>query len=354
MIRWQSLIKEFDKEDMLTKLKEFPSQIKEAKEIVDKTNLKPNYSRSIDKIFFTGMGGSAIGGELIRAYLLRKAKLPVFVSKDYFVPNFINKNTLAFVCSYSGNTEETLASYRDLKSKTSKIIFLSSDGQLEELSYREGIPLFRLPKGLPPRISLGYLSIIPLLILKRLKLCRLKEEELSHTVNTLRKLEVKYLGAHIPSTKNLAKRIAQKIFNRFIIIYTVGSDLEVVGLRLRAQIAENSKLLSSFNTIPEMNHNEIVGWQKAHSVFKDCVIVFLADKYAHRRIKKRLKILLSILKNLNLDTVVINSWGREPLERIFSLIYIGDFISYYLALLNKVDPTPVKIIDYLKKRLAEK
>jgi glucose/mannose-6-phosphate isomerase len=346
------LIEEIDKDDMLRLLVGFSSQSQEAIDIGRKAALPHLNPRMIENIIISGMGGSAIGGDLLRCSLIEKIKIPIFVNRNYTIPGFISEKSLVFICSYSGNTEETLSAFSRAKEKNATIIALSSNGKLEEIAKSEKFTFIKIPGGLPPRCALGY-SFFPLLVaLFRLKLVDFPFIELEETLSVLKTIE-KENNPQVKTADNLAKEIALKLFKKLVIIYTWADYYEVAAYRFRCQLAENSKHLSSHHTIPEMNHNEIMGWSHPKSLLKNIEVVFLIDKTQHERVSKRIEILSPIIEKKAHDVVKIYTKGNNLLAKIFSLIYIGDFISFYLAILNKVNPTPVDTISYLKKKLAE-
>jgi glucose/mannose-6-phosphate isomerase len=344
-------IKYFDREDMLEKLLDFPFQIKDAKRIGENFSL-PLY-RDFKNVLFCGLGGSAIGGDLVRSYLYLKSNIPVFVNRDYFLPFFVDKETLVFISSYSGNTEETISSYKEAKKKKAKIIVISSGGALKDLAKKDRFPYIQIPSGLLPRLAIGYLSIIPLVILDRFFSIGGLDEEIEETFLVLEKLREE-LKPETPFSKNQAKKISNSLFNKFLIIYTSSLNFECCATRFRTQIAENSKSLSSVNLFPELDHNEIEGLRNPKSLSKNCVVVILRDEKEHLQIKRRIEITKRIIKRESIEVKEIWSRGKGLLARIFSLIYFCDFISFYLAILNKTDPTPVERIEYLKRELAKR
>lgn len=345
-------IRQIDKSNMLNLLLDFPTQCKEALDISDKAKILFR-ERNFTKIVFSGLGGSAIGADLIRSYLYFESKIPIAVCREYELPAYVDNSTLVFISSYSGNTEETLSAYKQAKEKTSRLIVVSSDGILRDEAQKDNFTFIHIPGGLPPRCALGYLSIIPLCILTKLDLIREVKFSLSQTVKVLKDLRDNSLNPHIGYQDNIAKFIAAKLVNKFTVIYSSSIHFDVAATRLRGQLAENSKALASSHMFPEMNHNEIVGWQNPKKLFKDSVVLLLRDEGVHSRVAKRIEITKEILKKEDVTVIEIWSRGEDLLSRIFSLIYIGDFISYYLALLYGVDPTPVDRVTYLKKELAK-
>jgi glucose/mannose-6-phosphate isomerase len=343
-------LKKLDKSKMLDLLLDFPLQCRAAVAIARGAQLA-FAKRDFTKIVFCGLGGSAIGADLIKSYLYFEAKIPIQVVREYSLPGCVDNTTLVFLASYSGNTEETLSAYSQAKESGAALIALSSDGQLKECALRDKVGFIEMPRGLPPRCSLGYMSIIPLCILEKLGLIRNVQPSVNQVVAVLEELK-KNLSPRIGQKENIAKSAALKLFNKFAVIYSASVHFDICALRLRGQLAENSKALSSSHVFPEMNHNEIVGWQNPGKLFKDFVVVMLRDKGVHPRVGLRMDITGDILHKEGVKIIEIWSRGEGLLARIFSLIYIGDFISYYLALLYGIDPTPVERVTYLKNQLA--
>jgi len=348
----QENIKKLDRYNMLELLLDFPAQCKAAVAIAE--NARINFQKNdFAKIVFCGLGGSAIGADLVRSFLYFETKIPIQVFREYTLPACVDNTTLVFLSSYSGNTEETLSAYREAKDKGSALIVVSSGGQLKEYAQKDNNVFIEIPKGLPPRCALGYLSIIPLCILARLGLIKDASTSISQMIKILEELKDKNVNPQIAQKDNIAKTVALKLFNKFTVIYSASVHFDICATRFRGQLAENAKALSSSHLFPEMNHNEIVGWQNPDKLFKNFAVVMLRDKGMHPRVAKRMDITANILKEQGVGLIEIWSRGEDLLSRIFSLIYIGDFISYYLAILYGIDPTPVDRVTYLKNQLAK-
>ncbi len=345
-------IKKLDKSSMLNLLLDFPLQCKQAYDIA-KVNCSLFEKKDFTKIVFAGLGGSAIGADLVRSYLYFESKIPINVCREYELPAYVDNSTLVFILSYSGNTEETLSAYQQARQKGAQLILISSDGALKEYAKNDKLPFIEIPRGLPPRCALGYLSIIPLAVLNKLGMIEDIAPYLNETIEVLEELKNKNLNPRIGQKDNIAKYVADKLFNKFAIIYSGSIHFDVAVTRLRGQLNENSKSLASTHVFPEMNHNEIVGWQNPKKLFNNFVVLMLRDKNMHPRVAKRMDITADILKDEGVCVLEIWSRGENLLSRIFSLIYIGDFISFYLAILYGIDPTPVDRVTYLKKRLSE-
>ncbi|MBU3911146.1 MAG: bifunctional phosphoglucose/phosphomannose isomerase [Candidatus Omnitrophica bacterium] len=348
----RDIVSRLDASDMLKLISGLPGQCQEAGGIGKKAILsKPD--RKIDNIVFAGLGGSAIGADVVRVYLQDELKVPAIVSRNYTLPDFAGKNTLLFCASYSGNTEETLSSFKDGLKRGAFIITIGSGGKLKELALENNFNHIDMPKGFPPRTALGFMSITVLVILARLGFIGSKDKEIEDTCSCLAELRDKEIGMDVPFEKNISKKLASALFGKYAVIYGTGDSTEAASVRWRGQIAENAKALASSHVLPEMNHNEIVGWAFPKDVLKDIKVIFLCDKNDHPRTRLRIKISVDVIKKSGAEIFEIERKSGGLLARIFSLIYIGDFVSFYLAILNDIDPTPVKSVDYLKAQLAK-
>jgi len=344
-------IQKLDKENMLELLLSFPKQCVDAIQIGAGAEIKSSYKTGYGQIVFTGLGGSAIGADVINGYVGGEIDIPIFVNRNYTLPHFVGERTLLFAVSYSGNTEETLSAYEEAKKKNAKVIAITSGGKLGDAALKNGDSVVTIPKGLPPRCALGYSFIPPTLVLAKLGFIKDKTEEIKQAAGLLTKLAKENLAPAVDRKKNISKDIAEIIHKKFAVIYG-SNEMSSVVTRWRGEFAENAKALSSSHVFPEMNHNEIVGWMNPKELLRDFVAIILKDKGDHARIKKRMMISKAILEKEKYSVIEVESRGEALLERMLSLIYIGDFTSFYLSILNGIDPTPVDRITYLKKQLA--
>lgn len=346
-------IKKIDKSQMLDLLLDFPLQCKAAVTIAD--NIKLLFEkRDFKKIVFFGMGGSAIGADLARSYLYFGCTDPFCVLREYEVPDYVDASTLVFISSYSGNTKETLNSYKEAREKKATIIAITSGGALKLNAIRDNVSFVELPAGLPPRTAIGYSSVILLCILAKLGLIDDVSSSVHEAVKVMEELRDKCLSPAIAQADNIAKSVAAKLFNKFAVIYSGSLYFDICVTRLRGQLAENAKALSSGHLFPELIHNEIVGWQNPRKVIKNFAVVVLRDAQMHPYVKKSMDIMKEILKKEEgIETLEIWSRGDSLLSRIFSLIYIGDFISFYLAILYGIDPSATPKINYMKEQLSK-
>lgn len=344
-------IRRYDPSDMRKLLVEFPRQLEHALEIGAASRVSVSSSR-LGNIVISGLGGSAIGGDLLRSHLSDRLDVPITVNRHYFLPDFVDRKSLVVIASYSGNTEETISVYKDAVRRKARIVCVSSNGQVERMASRHGHPIIMIPKGFPPRAALGY-SCIPLLMMfARMKLIFSPVRDIRETISLLTKKAQIY--SRMIESENLALSLAMQLHGKLPIVYSSADRFDIVNLRWRGQLAENAKVLAFGHVLPEMNHNELVGWEILKSQMKEMLVVFLRDKEDHARVKIRMDITKNVIREAAHDVIEVHSEGVSLLSRMFSLIYLGDWVSWYLAILNNVDPTPVKVIDMLKNELGKK
>jgi glucose/mannose-6-phosphate isomerase len=345
-------IKKIDQNGMYDLIYQFPSEFEDALNISEAVRLPDWDTNQIKNIVVAGMGGSAIGGDLVRSYLAEKLNIPFFICRNYTLPNFVDRSTLVFISSYSGNTEETLSAYDDAKKRGAKILAISSDGKVKEKALQEKITYVSIPKGFPPRAALGY-SFVPILVmLERLGFVRGEKDQIRETGGFLSSNRSKY-RMELGVEENFAKRIALELHKKLPLIYAGNDHFDAVSTRWKGQICENAKMLAFNNVFPEFNHNELVGWKILSGYRDDLIVVILEDGDDHPRIKRRMEIVKGIIEKEGVKVIDVESSGETLLSRMFSLIQLGDFASFYLAILNKEDPFPVKVIDFLKDELAK-
>lgn len=313
--------------------------------------LPEKYQRRYRNIVVTGLGGSAIGGDILRTYSLSRAQIPVLVNRDYDMPGFVNSDSLVMAVSYSGNTEETLSAYRQAIQKGAAVIAITSGGQLAAMAEADETAVVKIPGGLSPRAATGYLFAPLALVLEALGIVEGASPELEETSRIL--LDIRgcnHPGVDVPV--NLAKAIAIELKGSLPIIWGSSARSEIAAMRWKTQINENAKAPAFYNIFPELNHNEIVGMEVPAGLLQQFVVIILRDSEDHPRVQKRIQITKTIIKDKIKKIIEINSKGESFLARFYSLAYIGDYASYYLALEYGINPTPVETIDYLKSELA--
>ncbi len=303
-----------------------------------------------DQVLVLGMGGSGIGGDLLRSLLHDLAEVPVVVVKDYAVPRWVGRKTLVFACSYSGNTEETLAAYRAAGQAGAVRVAVTSGGLLAEQARSEGVPVVQVPAGLPPRAALGYLFAPMLAILERWGVIPPQEEAVAEAASVLASLAQEW-GPDRPEAENPPKQLARALQGCIPVVYALSRFTESVALRWKTQLNENSKVFAVSNAFPELNHNETVGWTLAGQPEGVLAVVVLRDQGDPPRLRQRLEVTRGIALHRASGYHEVWSSGEGALSRLASLVLFGDLVSVYLAYLNGVDPYPVTVIDELKRQL---
>lgn len=345
-------IRSLDNSDMLWSIINFPGQIDESVDIGYDADISGLDAESINNIVIAGMGGSAIGGDLLRGYLSTLPVPPIYIHRDYDLPGFVGRDSLVVALSYSGNTEETLSAFDRAVEIGAQIICIGSGGKLPENAGKHSMPCIRIPGGLMPRAALGYLFVPLLIVISRLGFCRIEKDDLIKLSDFMRS-NVHGYSPETPMEKNPAKQLAEGIRNRLPIIYAADRFFGPVARRFKAQLCENAKTLAFCNTFPEFNHNELVGFENPPISAGDIIVVVFSDIDDNRRVKSRMKIVTDFLNYRGVEVLKIESDGSNLLERMFSVIQLGDFASFYLAVLNDCDPSVIEPIEYLKQELAK-
>lgn len=323
---------ELDKEDMKSVLLDFKNQIEKAKKLSEGIKVEGEFNH----IFILGMGGSAQPGDLLKCYL-DESKRPITIVKNYHVPKFMNNHSLVFVISYSGNTEETVSSYREAMKTGAKIVVISSGGKLEEIAKMNKDIFIKVPKGLEPRQGIGYLFFPMLFILKQSGIVKNIESDLENTKAILSKDFYQKKG----------QELAIRLQNKIPVIYS-SENMSIVAEKWKITLNENAKTPAFYNVFPEMNHNEMNGFL---NVYGDYYIIFIKDENDNPRIQKRMDITKKIISEQNIEVIEMVIKGNSKLAKIFSSIHLADWVAYYLALLYGIDPSPVDMVENLKKEL---
>ena len=335
---------------MLERIHEVPRQCQQAWQAATSFDLPADYSE-VDKVVILGMGGSAIGGDLVRCLAVSEAGLPILVHRDYELPAFVDDRTLVIVSSYSGNTEETLSSFEQALKTGSKKLAITTGGKLKEMAAENDIPVFVIDYKAQPRAALGF-SFLPLLcFLQRLGFLSDKTADVTEMVVVLEGLSVR-INEEVSLSNNPAKQLAQRLHGYLPVIY--GADMIAeVARRWKTQINENSKAWSFYEVFPELNHNAVVGYRFPEELAGKIKVVLLRSPLLSGRIQLRYQVTCELLGRAKVEYEFVDGEGGSPLSQVMSLVLFGDYVSYYLAILNCVDPSPVEVIDYLKERLAE-
>lgn len=341
--------KQLDITNMMSHLYGLPQQCRNAWNKAISFELPLDYA-SIDKVVISGMGGSAIGGDLLRSLTSSTGKPIIFVNRDYDLPAFIDDRTLIITSSYSGGTEETLSSFSQALGSKCKKLVITTGGKLKALADEATVPAFVIDHVSQPRAALGY-SLIPLIaFLQQLGFFENKSAEIEAMIRHL-ELLLTELNETVSTSSNQAKQLAVKLKGKIAVIYGAGFLTEVAR-RWKTQINENSKAWAFHETFPELNHNTVVGYQFPRELASGIYVILLRCHSLHPRTFLRYQVTTELLEQSSIGHQIIDSQGEGELSQMVGMVFIGDWVSYYLALLYQTDPTPVKAIDYLKKRLS--
>jgi len=304
------------------------------------------------EVVIAGMGGSSIGGELLKDYLLDVASVPILIHNDYELPAYADEDTLVFVNSYSGETEETLSAFVEAVKRGCMIVAVTSGGHLKSLCNRLKLPCLTVPSGLPPRAALPYFFFPSLAFMEELGLASVKKEDLLETERVLEEISEEN-SPQVPLEKNLAKSLALNLHGTIPVIYGSGK-LCAVAHRWKTQLNENSKVPCKYEVIPELNHNEVVGWEAPEKLTRQFSVVLLRDSDESPRLKLRIEATKKIALRRVSKVLEVQARGKSELAKMFSLVHLGDLVSVYLAILSRVDPWPVETISKIKSELGKK
>ena len=332
------VIKEETKEDMLHVLDTFWKQCEDATQM----GCDIKVELPVNALVVCGMGDSAIAGEVLQAYL--DLSVPLVVVSDYELPKFVNRNTLVFLVSYSGNTEEVLSCYKYARARGSKVVAIASGGRLEELCLKGANPFIKVPAGLQPRDSTGFLTIPMLNVLASSKVIKMRDSEYPDMIGSLRK-----------DLKERAQAVALKMKNRIPLIYS-SARMRVLAKTWKKKIVENAKTHVFCNDIAEATHNEIAGFNKQEGSNKkteDYFVVIIEDINDHPRVKKRAEILKKIVQDSGTPVMVLKVSGQNRLSNIFSTLLFGSYVGYYLAEEYGINPARMDILDEVKRQLGK-
>lgn len=323
-------------------IERFMDQLAEGLEIGRNASIRPA-AANINHIYVAGLGGSGIGADFVASFIQDECRLPFLVRKGYHVPAFVGTNTLAIASSYSGNTEETLISYDQIKAKGARLLCVASGGKIIDKAKADGYDYIQVPSNWPsPRACLGYSVTAQLWTLHHLGYISDRAiQEVESSITLLRK--------ESEDIKTQAKAIAGRLHHKIPIIY-IEDRMEPVAVRLRQQINENSKALCWHHVVPEMNHNELVGWREKNDAL---AVLYLRNDDDYSRNAVRMDINKQIISQYAGDIIEVYSKGTTMIEKSMYLVHLGDWISWYLAELRGVDALEVKVIDFLKGELAK-
>ena len=316
----------------------FAKQLTTAMDMGIAAKLSP-LRNEIRNVALLGLGGSAFGGELTKNAL--KMNVPFQIHRNYDAPNYVSPNSLVIASSYSGNTEETLQAVTGCSEKGATIVCVTSGGELAKFAKKYDYDVILLPAGYPPRTAAGFSFVQQLFILKHFGLIGEFAPDIHEAIHLLESFD----------DHDLAKAIATNAAEKAVVLYS-SDALESVAIRFRQQINENAKQLCWNHYLPEMNHNELVGWEKPDFLLPKTFVILLRWTYDHPRVALRFDINKEIIEPKSGKLMEVWAKGTSKIAQLMYLLHLADWVSVYLAELNSVDPTPVQVIDYLKNALS--
>jgi len=343
------LISRYDTSGYLSFLTGFADQIEDAAGM-DIPVERQKYT-GIAHVAVTGMGGSACGGALLRSLYADEIPVPVSVIRDYRLPACVSRSTLVVASSYSGNTEETIAAYRAARERGAQCVCVTAGGALAREAKEACVPVVFLPPGYQPRAAVGYSLIALIGIVIKTGLLPDKHADIAGAAAEIRRLNESFSPENAAGSAPL--NLAGALRGKIPVVYTGPAPFDALGMRWRCQFAENAKVLAFSNSLPEMNHNEIMGWDKDHAPGKSVYAVFLRDAHEQEAIRRRFEITREIVERHAAGAAEVWSTGTGRLARVMSLLFYGDYASYYLALLNGKDPMVIGNINDLKRKMAK-
>ncbi|QOJ28964.1 MAG: bifunctional phosphoglucose/phosphomannose isomerase [Ignavibacteriales bacterium] len=342
----KELVKSFDPENLFDVLVKTFTQAEYSSAVKIKGSLPD--SAGINNVIITGLGGSAIAGDLFKNIFSKELQVPVSVNRNYHLPAYAGKQTLLIASSYSGSTEETLSAFEDAVSRGCTVICISTGGELVRRAESRSIPVFELKKGFQPRFSLGLSFFALVSIFSQMKLIADKSQFTAETIRLW-----KEMGDELSSDSNRALTMAVSLLGTVPMIYGVSDFTDAIAIRIKSQFNENSKIHSFSNAFPELNHNEIIGWETHQSGGVNASVIILNDPDYHPQVHKRIAITADLIRGAGAEVFFAEGHQKSYPLRMMELVYFLDWVTYYFALLRGKDPGEIDYIHLLKKKLSE-
>lgn len=322
-------------------INDFTNHLTEAMEIGDASNLKKS-DKKFNNILICGLGGSGIGGTIINDIISSKANIPILATKDYSIPNFVDENTLVIASSYSGNTEETIYALEKCQNRNTEICIITSGGKLKTIAEENNYNHIIIPGGHPPRAMFGYAFTELFYVLNHYGI--IDNSFKSDFTNS-----ISLLNSEKEDIQDKAMELAKKMYQKTPVIY-VAQGFEGVAVRFRQQINENSKMLCWHHVVPEMNHNELLGWR---TNVDDLAVVYFRNKSDFDRNQIRMDINRKVISKFTNNITEVWSKGDSQIENTLYHINLGDWVSWYLSEMNNVDAIEIDVINFLKGELSK-
>jgi len=336
-----------DPSGMLGLVAEFPAQVEEAWRISRDIELPWDAPAAVAVL---GMGGSAIGGDLVKGIWADRLTVPIEVIRGYDLPAWVDSDTLVIASSKSGGTEETISALTAALERRCPVVVVTTGGALKQVAEQAGLPLATFPAQGTPRSSVGYSTGLLAGILERAGVLRLDQTEVAEGVAAARQMAAR-CEPGVPTADNPAKQLAWSLVDRYPIV-TASGHLAPVARRWKAQLNENGKATAAFEELPEATHNTVVGFEQPESLRDHLYVVFLSGADDHRRNALRARLIGDLLETGQISHQLIEAPGEGKLGQALSAITFGDYVSVYVAFTYAVDPSPVAVIDHIKEQLA--
>ncbi len=345
-------IGKLDKSNLINSIYNLSDQILQAWNEVNDLDVK--FSEDIKNIVVAGMGGSALGGRIVGALLKDKLRIPLYIVTDYKLPGYVDKNTLVILSSYSGNTQETFDCFREANDRNAQVFGITTGGKLKELFESHKLPCyvfnpFNNPSG-QPRMSLGYSTVSILALLAKIGFVNIRTDEIISVAEEVFKF-TKELSVDIPENDNLAKRMARKLKGKEVYLIA-GEHLLGVTHAFKNQLNENAKTMSFLFDLPELNHHLLEGLRNPAQVKEWSAFLFFESKLYTSQTMKIVPVVKDVVTKNDLEVLSYPTRHTTKLSQVFEILVFGSFVSYYLALLYDIDPTPIPWVAYLKEKLS--
>ena len=339
---------QIDPDNMLAHIDSLPEQLQTAWKLGQDLDL-PTWD-GIQRVIIAGMGGSAIGADLLASYAAPQCRLPVIVHRDYDLPAWAHgPETLLIASSHSGNTEETLHSFSQGKAGGCRCLAITTGGELAAIAAKSGIPLWTFEHHGQPRAAVGYSFGMLLAVFTRLGLIPDPSNELVNATTSMRTQQTQ-LKAEIPVTQNPAKRIAGQLVGRWVCVIGAGI-LSPVARRWKGQISELAKAWGQSEFLPEADHNTLAGILNPEDTLSRMIALFLRSPSNHPRNRLRSDLTREVFMQEGINTDLIDAEGETPLAHQWTLLHFGDYMAYYLAMVYGADPTPVAALESFKRAM---
>lgn len=338
-----------DPKGMLAHIAGLPQQCAEAWDRIQSIKLPDEYRRA-RQVVVLGLGGSAIGADLLRALLAEECPVPVIVHRDYGLPAFVDSHALVIASSYSGNTEETQSGFDEARRRGARLLAVTTGGELAQRARAWSVPLYLYDHKTQPRAALGYSLLSLLGIVQRLGFVGSKSADVAEAVEAMRQWQAE-IGPAVPSSANLAKSLAKALYGRLPVVYGA-EPLSEVARRWKGQFNENAKSWAVFDVAPELAHNTVAGYPHPPRLRESLFVVVLKAASNHPRVQLRFNVVCELLQRDGFSYRVVEARGQSKLAQMLSAVHLGDYVSYYLAMLYNADPWEIANIDLVKERLS--